>query len=544
MELQNEYSVGIYCRLSRDDNNGNLESMSISNQKQILSDYVKEKGWTLTEVYIDDGYTGTNFERPDFKRMIRDVERGLINCIVTKDLSRFGRNYVQTGYYTEDYFVEKNVRFIAINDSIDTFQANNDIAPFQNILNEYYPRAVSKAVRQVKKKGAEEGKFMGSKAPYGYVKSPADKHLLLIDEEAASVVRHLFTQFVLGESARYIAGKLNSEGVLSPRAYYYNQIGRGNPNPNESATWCSNTVMQLLRNSVYIGNMVQGKRKVVSFKTKKRRFVQTDDWIVVENTHEPIIDKELWLEVQKRIATNGRRIKTNSNAEISLFAGILKCADCGGALAFNVKRQAHGNKHIYKCSRYANHGKGACTAHYISEDKLIELIKADIRQNAVLAAADEDALISRLLSQSDSGHESEIQSCRSKMNDIKKRIAKIDSSVKSLFEEKCAGNVPESLFKNLLADYERERSGLESKLLELSNLIVSLENATNDVGEWVSKIKQYISLDELDRETVVELIDSITVSETYTQDGVEQQNITIKYKFVGCLNTEKEKSIA
>lgn len=544
MELQNEYSVGIYCRLSRDDNNGNLESMSISNQKQILSNYVKEKGWALTEVYVDDGYTGTNFERPDFKRMIRDVERGLINCIVTKDLSRFGRNYVQTGYYTEDYFVEKNVRFIAINDSIDTFQSNNDIAPFQNILNEYYPRAVSKAVRQVKKKGAEEGKFMGSKAPYGYVKSLADKHVLIVDEEAANIVRRLFTEFALGDSARRIAGKLNAQGVLSPRAYYYNQIGRENPNPNESTTWCSNTVMQLLKNQVYIGNMVQCKRKVVSFKTKKRRLMKADDWIVVNNTHEPIIDKELWLEVQKRIAANGRRIKTNSTGQISLFAGILKCADCGGALAFNIKRQASGNKHIYKCSRYTNHGKGTCTAHYISEDKLIGIVKTDIRQNAVLAAVDEDALIRRLLSQANSGHEREIQSYRSKMNDIKKRIAKIDSSVKSLFEEKCAGNVPESLFKTLLADYERERNVLESKLPKLSNLIVSLENVTNDVSEWVSKIKQCMSLDELDRETVVELIDTITISEIYLEEGVEQQNVTIKYKFVGSLNAEKEKSIA
>lgn len=229
MELQNNYDVGIYCRLSRDDNNGHLESMSIVNQRQVLTDYVAEKGWNLKECYVDDGYTGTNFDRPNFKRMISDAENGKINCIITKDLSRLGRNYVQAGYYTDEFFVENNIRFIAINDGIDTIKEDNDIAAFHHVLNEIYPKQVSKKVRQVKKKSAQQGKFMGSQAPYGYMKSPEDKHILIIDEEAAIIIRRLFSEFAGGNSARMIADRLNSEKVDSPRFYHYRKMGRVNP---------------------------------------------------------------------------------------------------------------------------------------------------------------------------------------------------------------------------------------------------------------------------------------------------------------------------
>ncbi len=543
MELQNTYNAGIYCRLSRDDNNGSLESMSILNQRQILSDYVKEKGWNLAGTYIDDGYTGTNYERPDFKRMLNDIEAGRINCVVTKDLSRLGRNYVQTGYYTEDYFPTRNVRYIAINDSIDTARDNNDIAPFQNILNEYYPRAVSKAVRQVKQKGAQQGKFMNSKPPYGLVKSPLDKHKLIVDEDPAEIVRSIFRQYAAGDSARFIATKLNSAGVLSPRGFYYERLGRPNPKPGESTTWCSNTVVQLLKNPAYIGNMAQGKRSVVSFKTKKRRFVRQDDWIIVEGTHEAIIDRETWDIAQQRLLER-KHIMTNSNDEISLFAGILRCADCGGSLAFNVKRMTGGEKNIYKCSRYANHGKGICSAHYITEDRLIEVVKEDLRRNAALAAADEKALINKLLLDVNAGYAKESQAHRQKFRDTERRITSISAAVKKLFEEKLAGNVPESLFKTLLSDYEREQTALELKLPELHRAIASMETEQRDVSEWVDKIRRYIDRDGLDRETVVALIECITVSEVYEQDGAAKQDITIRYRFAHSTKRKKESSIA
>ena len=200
MMMQDTYDVGIYCRLSRDDNNGSLESMSIANQRQMLSDYVREKGWEICDIYIDDGYSGTNFNRPDFKRMMADIESGRINCVVTKDLSRLGRNYAKVGYYTDEFFVENGIRFIAVNDSYDSLrEEENEIAPFKNVLNEWYPRDISKKVRQVKKSSAQQGKFMGSQAPYGYRKSPLDKHVLEIDPYAANIMRRIFSEFAAGD---------------------------------------------------------------------------------------------------------------------------------------------------------------------------------------------------------------------------------------------------------------------------------------------------------------------------------------------------------
>jgi site-specific DNA recombinase len=257
MKLQNTHDVGIYCRLSRDDNNGNLESMSIGNQKQMLMDYVKEKGWNLQEVYVDDGFSGTNFDRPDFKRLLRDISIGTIDCVITKDLSRLGRNYSKVGYYTEEFFIEQGIRFIAINDSFDTLrEEENEIAPFKNVLNEWYPRDISKKVRQVKKAAARQGKFMGSQAPYGYKKDPVNKHVLIIDEYAAAIARRIFYEYASGCSARMIGEKLNQERIDSPRFYNSKFPGGQTPRPEENNNWGSSSIMLMLANQAYIGNMV------------------------------------------------------------------------------------------------------------------------------------------------------------------------------------------------------------------------------------------------------------------------------------------------
>ena len=362
MKQRQTYDVGVYCRLSRDDKNSTAESMSISNQRQMLTKYATEKGWSVKDSYVDDGISGTTFERPEFQRLIRDVEAGRINCIITKDLSRLGRNYVQVGQYTDFVFPQYGVRYIAINDDYDSLQGDNDIAPFRNIINEWYPKEVSKKVRQVKKSSAAQGKFMGSKAPYGYVKSPDNKHQLVIDPEAAAIVKRLFYEFSSGEGGRGIAAKLNIEGVASPRTYHYQKIGRTNPNPEESQAWGSNTIMQLLKNQAYIGKMVQGKREVASFKTKRRRAIPCDEWIIVENTHESIIDLDVWERVQRRIETaktsrTSNSIRTNNKDEVSLFSGILRCADCGSLMHFTQRTNRGKTRETYRCGRYVNYGK-------------------------------------------------------------------------------------------------------------------------------------------------------------------------------------------
>lgn len=541
MKLQDNYDVGIYCRLSRDDHNGTLESMSIANQRQVLVDYVTEKGWTLRDCYIDDGYTGTNFDRPDFKRMIHDAEIGKIDCIITKDLSRLGRNYVEAGYYTEEYFIEHDIRFIAINDGIDTMHDNNDIAAFHHVLNEFYPKQVSKKVRQVKKKSAEQGKFMGSQAPYGYMKSPEDKHILIIDEDAAIVVRRLFNEFANGDSARMIADKLNSEGVSTPRFYHYEKMGKTNPLTEEKNVWGSATILQLLRNQVYIGNMVQGKRQVVSFKTKKMRQVSPENWIVVENTHVPLVDKSLWERVQEKLGKHHKKIRRTKNENVGLFSGIVKCSDCNMPLAYMRKQLKDREKGVYRCSRYNNNGSGACSSHYIDEEYISAFVLDDIRNYAQLAVEKREELAEKLYRALKKTNSSEISTLKSKVKSIENRLFEINDRIKNLYEDKCLGKIPEDVALSLMQNFTSEKTELETKLPALKNKLVNMDETVGNINEWLNMISAYENITELDREIVCGLVESVTVFEKDRSTTPVTQEVKIEYRFIkNLLQNEKE----
>lgn len=277
--------------------------------------------------------------------------------LTQEDLSRLGRNYVMTGQYTDFFFPKHHVRYIAVNDNYDSANEDNDIAPFKNILNEMYAKDISEKVRSSRMINAKFGKYMGSQPPYGYLKSPNDKHILIPDPEVCDNVAYIFQEFAKGQSVRHIAQILNNKGGLSPRAYYYQRTGRTNPHPEQRQVWGSMTIMQILKNQVYIGNLVQGKRKALSFKSKQRIVTEPDDWIICEGTHEPLIDKQIWGEAQKAIQKPYCRT-VKSTGEISLFSGIVKCADCGGTLSFVTKNSNGHLYELYKCSTYSNYGKG------------------------------------------------------------------------------------------------------------------------------------------------------------------------------------------
>lgn len=546
MKLQNTYDVGIYCRLSRDDNNGNLESMSIANQRQMLIDYVREKGWNLREIYTDDGYSGTNFERPDFKRLLRDITDGKINCVITKDLSRLGRNYAKVGYYTEEYFVEQGIRFIAVNDSFDSMrEEENEIAPFKNVLNEWYPRDISKKVRQVKKSAARQGKFMGSQAPYGYKKSPEDKHILIIDEPAAAIMGRIFSEFAGGDSARMISERLNQEGIDCPR-FYHSKYAKGQkPKPNENNNWGSTSILQMLKNQVYIGNMVQCKRQVSSFKTKKRRLVATENWISVEGTHEPIVDRELWDRVQKRLNSKGHRVqRKRDDKELSLFAGVLRCADCGSILAYTTKHLKDRNVGIYRCTRYVNNGKTACSTHYIQEDALTVFVMNDIRLHAKLATAEKERITQQLVASMNQSQGLERRALEKQLREAQTRLIAISVNIKSLYEDKCLGKLPENIFQSLLSDFITEQKELEDQLQNLRQQLNDRECTEPEIGKWLRLISQYMEIKKLDRPTVMELIDSITISEANRENGKRTQEITIQYRFIGNLLADAKEDIA
>ena len=544
MKLQDNYDVGIYCRLSRDDHNGTLESMSIANQRQVLVDYVTEKGWTLRDCYIDDGYSGTNFDRSDFKRMIHDAEIGKIDCIITKDLSRLGRNYVEAGYYTEEYFIEHDIRFIAINDGIDTMHDNNDIAAFHHVLNEFYPKQVSKKVKQVKKKSAEQGKFMGSQAPYGYMKSPEDKHVLIVDEEAAVIVKRLFNEFANGDSARMIADKLNAEGINTPRFYHYEKMGRTNPLTEEKNVWGSATITQLLKNQVYIGNMVQGKRQVVSFKTKKMRTVPPENWIVVENTHTPLIEKSLWERVQKRLSNPNKKIRRTKINTVGLFSGLVKCSDCGMPLAYMRRQLKEREKGVYRCSRYNNNGITACTSHYIDEEYISAFVLNDIRTYAHLATAQREELAEKLYKALKKSNSSEIGNIKSKIKTTENRLFEINDRIKNLYEDKCLGKIPEDIAINLMRDFTVEKADLEKSLPELKNKLVNMNETVGSINEWLDMISAYENITELDRETVCGLVESITVFEKDRSTTPVTQEIKIEYRFIKNLPQNEKEDIA
>lgn len=536
MKAQHNYNAALYCRLSRDDNNGSAESMSISNQRQLLESYVREKGWNVSEVYVDDGFSGTTFERPDFQRMVSDIQKGKVNMVITKDLSRLGRNYVMTGQYTDFLFPQWGVRYIAINDNIDSASNDNDIAPFKNILNEMYAKDISKKIRSSRLMSAKQGKFLGSNPPYGYIRSPHDRHKLVVDEVAAKIVRRIFTLFSGGDSARHISSMLNDEGVTCPQAYYYSLIGQTASAKVRNTSWGSATITQLLKNQVYLGDMVQGKRTSPSFKSKRREFMPEDAWIVVEGTHEPLVDKETWERVQKRLNSN-KRARVRKTGEVSMFSGVVKCADCGAAMQFNTKVMSGRIYEIYKCSRYANNGKSTCSIHSISLATLTEVVLSDIRMNARLAVDEEEKLIQRLVKLSNKEQERVSALIRDRLQAATRHVNEINTFLRKLFEEKCAGNIPDSIFKKMLFDYEKELEIHNNAVSEAKSALAGLESKEQNVSALVDSLRKYARIEALDKETVVELIDSITISEQYVLDGTRQQDIAINYRFVGCLNS-------
>lgn len=384
----------------------------------------------------------------------------------------------------------------------------------------------------MKKASAAQGKFMGSQAPYDYVKSPDNKHQLVVDPEAATIIKRIFAEFSCGESGRGIAAQLNIESVKSPRTYHYHKIGRTNPNLEQSQAWGSTTVLQLLKNQVYIGHMVQGKREVASFKTKRRQVIPSDVWIVVENTHEAIVDLDTWERVQKRIkhAKNSKShnsVRTNNKDEVSLFSGILRCADCGSLMHFTQRTQRGKTRETYRCGRYVNYGKEQCSTHAIQFDVLKEIVLADIKQYARLAEADEEILIQRLMDSSTQERNRDQGVQKSKIRELKKRVATVDHAIKHLFEEKLVGNVPDGIFKKLMGDYEAEQIQLSDEIAVLEKKLEKAASNESDVGKWVDLIKGFIHLNELDRAAAVMLINCIEVSEQFDEDGQRQQNITI-----------------
>jgi len=534
------YKAALYLRLSRDDNNGTSESMSIQSQRDLLLSYAKDNGYEVVGIYVDDGFSGTNYDRPDFKRMINDIKHGKVNMVITKDLSRLGRNYVMTGMYTDNFFPDHGVRFIAINDNVDTSKEENDITPFKNILNEWYAKDTSKKMRSMRQIAAKQGKFMGSMPAYGYRRWPANKHKLEIDEYSSKVVKRIFELFKNQESARHIADKLNHEKILSPQSYYYDSIGQENPFKRNSNTWSSATIISLLKREVYIGQMVQGKVTGKSYKSKQRLELPPDMWHVVENTHDAIIDIETWNAVQFQLAANrNAKPRKTIDGEISIFANILMCSDCSAKLTLTTQKRKTITRR-YRCSRYLQHGVQGCTPHNIKLEILSAVVLADIKNNAKLANEDKDAFVQRLHQVSVSERNAEVEHYRKREMQAQKRLVEIDGLMQKTFEKNCAGLLPDTVMANLMSGYEKEKQKLDDDLIALRIEKLKAESQTADLSREIEKLQCYAEITELNRTIVTSLIKSIHISEPTEIDGEKQYEIEIRYKFQNAFDTKKK----
>lgn len=517
-KLLNLFNTAIYIRLSREDGDKE-ESDSVGNQKKLLTDYVNgQNELVLYDVYVDDGFTGTNFNRPAFKRMLKDIKAGKVNCVIVKDLSRFGRDYIDTGRYLERDFPEMGVRFISVTDSIDSMkQAYDMLLPIKNIFNEQYARDISKKVQTAVKTKQKAGEFIGAFTSYGYKKSPVDKNKLVIDKYSADVVRRIFSLYIQGYGKQKIAKLLNEEGILCPSEYKRAMgLNYHNPNRLESTTyWSYSTINSILHREMYVGNMVQGT-KHQRMRSKQKKMAK-EDWIIVEDTHEPIIDKETWEKAQSLLHKRTRELDLETNKNI--FAGFVKCGDCGRAMAKNMWRRADGSKtYSLYCGTYKRNGKQYCTPHTLPMAVLEQIVLEDLK-TLVQNVGDLRELVSaQHLSASKMKRvtDTEISKIRSELE----RVKRLKQSVYEDYKE-------ELITKEEFLSY---REGYQKKEELYSKQIEALEekksdSITDDVFDtpWLKRLLELKDIEKLDREIVVEMISEIKV--------YENRKIKITYNF-------------
>lgn len=538
--MQEMNNVGIYCRLSHDDERAG-ESVSIENQKELLARHAREQGWTIVGYYVDDGVPGTTFDRPGFNRLVQDARDGKINIALCKDLSRLGRDYIEAGKYTDIVFPSMGCRFIALNDGVDTARKNDEmIVILKNVMNDLYARDTSAKIKAVKRSSFQAGKYVGCYAPIGYLKSPDDKHVLVPDPATAPIVKRIFDLRCQGFGYRKIAAVLNGDKIPTPRDYYYLQ--EGSPNPRgETPYWSDMTVRAILRNEVYLGHTVQSKTGNVSYKIHKQVSKPQSEWIRVENTHEPLISQEVW-ELVRSIEQNQRRNRTAKDGTVHLFSGVLVCMDCGATMrhhADNHKRTRKDGTPIkstyesYLCNRYCTSGKGACTAHTMNQRVLIEVVLTDIRMKAEQARNDPDSLISRIQAQRKAASAEQMKQARTLLTAVEKRLSELGKLIQSIYEDKVMGRIPESVCIQLMNQYEAERAEKLEQKSRLTDELETYRQETDDVQQWMKLIREYTKLERLDRPTLLRLIKRIEVGDKKVEDGRTVRDIKIHYNFVG-----------
>lgn len=550
MQSKNKNQIGItalYCRLSRDDGTES-ESNSIGNQKKLLSQKAKEMGLTDTKYYVDDGYTGTNFNRPGFQQLINDIEIGLVSAVMVKDLSRLGRDYVSVGNYTDSYFPEHNVRFIAVNDAIDSNEGESEIAPFKNILNEMYARDISKKIRSSHRLRGSMGEPL-SQPPYGYMKSSENKKKWIIDPEAATVVKSIFKMCLNGKGNETIARELQENEVLIPMAYWRSKgLNRGGKKTQTNPyKWCKTTVQKILSQQEYCGDIINFKTYSKSFKNKTRYENSKENWAVFKNVNEPIIDRETFETVQKFISKTKRRAPKKENGERSIFSGLIYCGDCHSKMRYHTSTS---NKeiHYFTCSDNKVDYRGKCPGrHYVRADALEEVVKLELRRLVEMLEIDESYFAQLILRKNDEEREKDKKFLESELQKAIARSNTVSQLYEKLYEDNVIGKVSDEWFIELSHKYEKERMDLKAKIADTRHKIEELKNTNSEYEKFISAIRRFMQMDNLTSPLLRELIDHIDIFETEGTGKSRTQRIVIYYRFIGYIelpNATKQTHIA
>ncbi len=530
--------TALYCRLSQDDMLQG-ESNSITNQKTILKKYAEDNGFRNTKFYVDDGVSGTTFERDGFKAMMRDIEDGKVGVVITKDLSRLGRDYLKTGELIEMTFPDYDVRYIAVNDGVDTFKSENEFMAFKNIFNDWYARDCSKKIRAVFKAKGQSGKHLCPPI-YGYKKSDTDKNLWVIDDEPAEVVRKIFRLCIDGYGPTQIARILTEQGIPTPTAYALSQ-GRDNGRHNaKTHRWGTQTICHILERLEYCGHTVNFRTHMKSYKVHKIIYNPQDEWLIFENTHEPVITQQEFDLVQE-IRKNKRRLQKKD--ELNPFSGMVYCADCGAKMYLSRRVNERPEQEHMRCSTYAKDTK-ECTVHYIRTCVLREIVLGELNKLLTAVMENEGEFVQTAMSNSVQKQSIELAKAKKTLKQAEKRISELDKLFKRLYEDNVLGKISDERFEILSEEYEEEQKQLKSTVAEFTAFIDTAEQKSSDVTAFVKLVQKYENITELTPEIMHELIEKIVVHEPDKSSGKRIQQIDIYFRFdvaVSSISTETGK---
>ena len=523
---QKKYIAGLYFRLSQEDERQG-ESASIDNQRTILRKYAEERGFEIHGEYIDDGISGTTFQRPEVQRLLDDAKTGVINTIIVKDLSRFGRNYIEVGQYIDYVFPAFGIRFIAIQDNVDTENRDSgtmEMMPIMNVFNEWHAANTSKKIRAVWKAKANEGVFHGKKACYGYIKSTNNKGTFMIDEEVAPIVVRIFEMYASGISPKRISEILNEENIPCPGQYAFEKLGHKGK-PGDRRLWGQMTIASMLKNMEYIGHMPQLRSTSISYKNHKRYNKDQSEWVIVHNTHPAIISQDLWDKVRERekSVAQGRKTATGYTHPLS---GFLFCADCGCKMKLN---SVGNNKYAFNCGDHMRFGKAICFSHHISAKTLEKIILDDIREMAQRIVLDEKTIREEFIHHNAELADTTIKKTQKELQAKQKRTEELSRLMQLAYEDRLKGKMPEDICISFIQKYSEEQKRLETEISTLETKLTEANNTKQSADDFIRNIKKYLEAPELTREMCYELLERVVVGGLPKITGKERE-IDIVYK--------------